>query len=397
MDGKLRTEFAGVNLPNPFMLASAPPTGNCEMVARAFESGWGGAVLKTVARDLSVTQNVTPRIAAYKSGNVIHGFTNIELASMIPISDWAEQIFWLKERFPQHPVFISILHAEVLVEEEWRSITRYFNDTGIDGFELNLSCSHGMAEAGGGAQIGGNRNAIKEVTRWVCEETCLPVMPKLPVMVSDICDNASAAKEAGASAVAAINTINSLPGIDLYNFTPYPSVNDKSSFSGLSGRAIKPIALRSVAKIASSVDIPISGMGGIYTWQDAAMFLLAGASSLQICSLVMEKGYKCIDSLTRGLSNYMDEMEFESISAFVGKALAKIVTHNDLSRNYRAVASCDTVKCTGCTRCVTVCEDSGYSAIRMSDGYAFVDVNKCDGCGLCTQICPVGALSMRVI
>lgn len=217
------------------------------MVARSFDAGWGGAVLKTMAYDLRMARNVNPRIAAYKVGKSIHGFTNFELGSPKPISKWLEDARWLKERFPEHAVFVSLLHTEGLVEEQWREVTRMFNDAGIDGFELNFSCSHGMAEAGGGAQVGGNEEAIKMVTNWVRSETNLPVMPKLPAMVPNIGSKARAAEEAGADAIATINTLNSIPGIDIYNFVPYPTVDGKSAFSGMSGRAIKPIALRTVA------------------------------------------------------------------------------------------------------------------------------------------------------
>ena len=392
----LKTTFAGVSMPNPFMLASAPPTTNCEMVARSFDAGWGGAVLKTMAYDLRMARNVNPRIAAYKVGKSIHGFTNFELGSPKPISKWLEDARWLKERFPEHAVFVSLLHTEGLVEEQWREVTRMFNDAGIDGFELNFSCSHGMAEAGGVAQVGGNEEAIKMVTNWVRSETNLPVMPKLPAMVPNIGSKARAAEEAGADAIATINTLNSIPGIDIYNFVPYPTVDGKSAFSGMSGRAIKPIALRTVAQVAKAVNIPVSGIGGIYTWQDAVEFILAGASSLQVCSAVMENGYKCVEAMNKGLLKYMEEMGFETISDFVGKALPNITAHNNLSRTYKLHAECDETKCIGCSRCVAVCSDSAYSAISMDGKHASVDAAKCDGCGLCTQVCPAGALSMKV-
>ena len=221
----LKVNFAGVSMPNPFMLSSAPPTTNVEMVARCFEAGWGGAVLKTLAYTLSQAQNVNPRITAVKSadGDIV-GFTNFELGSPKPIEKWAEDTRWLKERFPEHGVWVSLLHTEGLVEEQWREVTRMFDQAGADGFELNFSCSHGMAESGGGATVGGNEEAIKMVTTWVREETKKPVMPKLPAIVQDIPGKARAAEAAGADAIASINTLNSLPGIDIHTFVPYPSV-----------------------------------------------------------------------------------------------------------------------------------------------------------------------------
>lgn len=394
MAATLKTTFAGVSMPNPFMLSSAPPTTNCEMVARSFDAGWGGAVLKTLAYNLNLVQNVNPRITAYRVGKSIQGFTNFELGSPTPIGKWLEGSRWLKDRFPEHAVFISLLHTEGLIEEQWREVVRAFNDTGIDGYELNFSCTHGMAEGGGGAQVGSREESIKMVTRWVREETKLRVMPKLPAMVPDLPGKARAAKEAGADAIAAINTLNSLPGIDLHTFVPYPSVGGNSAFQGLSGRAIKPVALRSVAQIAGAVDLPVSGMGGIYTWEDAAEFILAGARSLQVCSSVMEYGYDIVSKMKSGLLDYMDEMGFETIDDFAGKALAHIAPHRELPRRYRLYAKADGEKCIGCGRCVHSCADSAYGAIALADGHACVDPAKCDGCGLCSQICPVGAISM---
>lgn len=299
----LKVNFAGVSMPNPFMLSSAPPTTNVEMVARCFEAGWGGAVLKTLAYTLSQAQNVNPRITAVKSADgEIVGFTNFELGSPKHIEKWAKDTRWLKERFPEHGVWVSLLHTEGLVEEQWREVTRMFDEAGADGFELNFSCSHGMAESGGGATVGGSEEAIKMVTTWVREETKKPVMTKLPAIVQDIPGKARAAEAAGADAIATINTLNSLPGIDIHTFVPYPSVDGRSAFQGLSGAAIKPIALRTVAQIAKAVNIPVSGIGGIYNWRDAVEFILAGASSLQVCSAVMHHGYRIINDMTPACS-----------------------------------------------------------------------------------------------
>ena len=206
---------------------------------------------------------------------------------------------------------------------------------------------------------------------------------------------AEAAEAAGADAIASINTLNSLPGIDIRTFVPYPNVDGRSAFQGLSGAAIKPIALRTVAQIAKAVNIPVSGIGGIYNWRDAAEFILAGASSLQVCSAVMHHGYRIINDMTAGLLNYMEEMGFETINDFCGKALPNIFRHNDLSRAYKLYSQPDAEKCVGCGRCVAVCADSAYSAIHLDESRkAVVDKEKCDGCGLCTQVCPVSCMTM---
>lgn len=385
----LQVDFAGVKMPNPFMLASAPPTTTTEMVDECFRQGWGGAVLKTLTYQVKLSSNVTPRISAYKNGDAILGFTNCELGTPHTIQEWAEDTRKLKDKWPDRGIFVSLLHTEGLVEEQWREVARMFTEAGADGFELNFSCSHGMAESGGGATIGSSEELIKKVTSWVVEETAKPVMTKLPAMVTDLPGKARAAESAGAMAIATINTLNSLPGIDIRKFVPLTTVDGKAAFQGLSGRAVKPVALRSVAQISQAVNIPVSGIGGIYSWQDAVEFILVGAKSLQVCSSVMEYGYRIIEDLCSGLLNYMQEMGFSTINDFSGLALQNIRRHNDLSREYRVVAQ-PGENCIGCGRCVVSCRNSAYQAISLDENRrAVVDKEKCDGCGLCSQICPV--------
>ena len=394
----LKCSFAGVEMPNPFMLASAPPTASTAMADACFRHGWGGVVLKTLTYRAKLSSNVTPRISAYKNGKEILGFTNCELGTPHPIEEWAEDVYKLKKQWRDQGVFVSLLHTEGLFENEWRETARMFSEAGADGFELNFSCSHGMAEAGGGASIGSSDELVKRVTRWVAEETDLPVLAKLPAMVSDLPGKAQAAKKAGARGISAINTLNSICGVDIRTFVPYGSVGGATPLQGLSGRAIKPVALRSVAQIARAVDLPISGIGGIYKWQDAVEFILLGASSLQVCSAVMEYGYRIIKDLCEGLQRYMQEMGFREIDEFRGLALPNLQKHSALSREFRVRAHSGD-NCIGCGRCVRSCSDSAYQAIELSEDHkAVVDQEKCDGCGLCVCICPVdGCMTMQPV
>ncbi len=398
MSVTLEIDFAGVHLPNPFILSSAPPTTTPEMIERAFELGWGGAVIKTLAFDISLVQNVEPRIYGVKVDGQLIGFSNLELGSARLVDVWVKDIKYLKKKFPENALFVSMLHAEGLIKNQWVEVANKCAEAGVDGLELNFSCSHGMAEGGGGAVVGGNVQLIQQVISWVKEATDIPIMVKLPAIVENLPHKAQVAKESGAGAISAINTLNCLPEVDIYTFIPYPQVDGKSAFGGLSGPAIKPVGLYCVAQIAQKVDIPISGIGGITTWEDAAQYFLVGATSVQLCSSVMRYGYRIIEDLTQGLQNYMHEMSFQSITDFSGLALPNIVKHKQLNRDYKLVCRIDLDKCTLCGLCSIVCDNSAYQAIRMSDNRTpEIDEEKCDGCGLCIQICPVhGCMSLAV-
>lgn len=396
MTVSLGIDFAGIHFMNPFMLSSAPPTTTGEMIERAFEEGWGGAVIKTLAYDLRLVRNVQPRIHSVKEDGTVIGFSNIELGSTRPIRAWLKDIERIKKNYPRHVLFASLLHTEGLVKDQWVEVARACEEAGADGVELNFSCTHGMAESGGGAVIGGSVPLIKEVLSWLRDEIRIPIMVKMPAMVENLPEKARVARENGASAISAINTLNSLSGVDVYTFTPYPQVDGDSAYSGLSGPAIKPVGLRCVAQIASNVHVPISGIGGIANWEDAVQYFLVGASTVQVCSAVMQYGYRIIQDLTQGLKDYMVRMRFEHIRDFVGLALPHIKKHNFLSRDFRVESRIDLRKCVGCGLCYIACKDSGYGAIQMPRSRKpKVDRETCDGCGLCSQVCPIpGCVTM---
>ena len=394
MDVTLQTTFLGVKLKNPFLLASAPPTRSREMIERAFEAGWGGAIIKTLTQvEEPARRNVRPRIRALREGGRVWGFTNMELASMRSTEEWLADLAAIKERYPDRGLGASLLYGGRPDERQWRAVARSCEDAGVDWLELNLSCPHGGAEEGGEFSIGSRPEAIREVVGWVREATSLPLIVKLPAF-SDIQAGTKASMVAGADAVALINTLNALSGIDLDSWRPLPSVAGQSAFCGLSGRAVKPVALRCVA-LAASMDVPVSGMGGICDWRDAAEFLLAGASSLQVCSAVMERGYGIVDDLCRGLLAYLREKGCSSPRDLVGRALPHVVPHSSLSRECPATARCHQESCLRCGACFVSCRDAGHQAIEWGVGeYPVIDPEKCDGCGLCEGLCPSGSLSM---
>lgn len=395
MPASLATLFTGIPLSNPFLLASAPPTATADMIERAFAAGWGGAVIKTLAQvEEKPLTNVTPRICAVRHKKHILGYVNNELGSMKGIDHWLENMLRIKQNWPQRALVASILYGGTPQEAQWRDVSQKCEQAGADALELNFSCPHGGAEEGGAASIADSADAMHRVLGWVRHSTRLPIWVKLPAY----CDLKKATRlceEDGAQAITAINTLNCLPGINIHNSHPLLAVDGSGAFGGLSGPAIKPIALRSVVMARKAGGLAVSGVGGISTWQDAAEFVLAGAGSLQVCTAVMQRGYGIIDTLCEGLAAWLEEREFANFSEAVGDALPHVVTHRALHRQYRVVASCDEATCTRCGACAVSCRDSGFQAITWKkDHLPTIDSTRCDGCGLCASVCPASSIHM---
>src|SRR3984957_18330376 len=298
--------FAGrINSPNPFWLASAPPTNCGEQIMRAFDAGWGGAVWKTIGEPVT---NVSSRYSATDwNGLRIMGFNNIELISDRTVETNLREMAEVKKRYPYHAVIASLMVAST--REAWHQIVRQAEDAGADGLELNFGCPHGMSERGMGSAVGQVPEYAQMITSWVKEAARTPVLVKLTPNISDIRMVARAAKRGGADGLSAINTINSITGIDLDTLTPRPDVGGKSSHGGYCGPAVKPIALNMVQQLASDPEtgLPVSGIGGVATWQDAAEFILLGCGSVQVCTAVMHYGFRIVEDLIDGLQNWMDE------------------------------------------------------------------------------------------
>ena len=390
----LSTTFCGVHLPNPFLLSSAPPTAYGSMIKRAFAAGWGGAVIKTMKPDNMDIQDVTPRFAVLKSrsGEII-GFENIELITKRPVAVWLEEIREIKQEYPDRMLIASIM--SMVVKEGWQDLAKQVEAAGADAIELNFSCPHGMPERGVGAAIGQSPEVSAMITEWVKEAVSLPVMVKLTPNVTSVAIVAKAVYEAGADALAAINTIQCLMGVDLETHMPQPSVDGLSTFGGYSGLAVKPVGLRVVAQLRQSVPLPISGIGGIGSWEHAAEYMLLGAGTVQVCTEVMLRGYGIIDGMVAGLQSYLARQGFRSVDDLVGLSIKKLAEHGALTREARLAAAVDPAKCVVCGLCARVCDDAGYEAIRLENQKIVVDPAKCDGCSLCTIVCPKQAMSMR--
>ena len=394
----LRTSFAGITSPNPFWLASAPPTDKAYNVARAFKSGWGGVVWKTLGEDPPVV-NTASRYGAVSYGGVrIAGFSNIELITDRPLQMNLDEIKAIKRDWPDRAVVVSLMVP--CTEESWQRILSRVEDTGCDGVELNFGCPHGMSERDMGAAVGQVPAYVEMVTRWCKRHTRMPVIVKLTPNVTDILAPAEAAQRGGADGVSLINTVQSITGVDLDLMAPEPVVDGKGTHGGYCGPAVKPIALRMVAEIARArPDLPVSGIGGISTWRDAAEFIALGAHNVQVCTAAMHHGFKIVDDMIDGLANWMDGKGYAAIAAVQGRAVRNFVHWNDLNLNYKTVARIDQSLCIKCGLCHIGCEDTSHQAIAALrvDGqrrYEVID-SACVGCNLCYLACPVdGCITM---
>src|SRR4030081_1438310 len=362
----LSINFAGIKSANPFWLASAPPTNSGAQIHRAFEAGWGGAVWKTIGAPVL---NVSNRYGAWRYGNEkMLAINNVELISDRPIEVNLREIAEVKRAWPDRAIIVS-----AMVESEasaWHDIIRKIQDTGADGIELNYGCPHGMSERGMGSAVGQVPEYCEQITRWVMEVAKLPVIVKLTPNLSDIAMPARAAVAAGANAVSLINTLNSIMGVDLDTLEISPSIGGKGGHRGYAGPGLKPIALNMLAElgrdtVVSGSKLPISGMGGISTWRDAAEFLLLGASSVQVCTAVMHYGFRIVEDLCDGLSNWMDEKGFAKISDVVGRSLQGVSDFDSLDLSFRAVARIDQEKCIRCNLCYVACNDTAHQCIDL--------------------------------
>lgn len=386
----LSSDFCGIKSPNPFWLASAPPTNMGSMVERAFDAGWGGAVWKTLGEPIT---NVSSRLAAVDLGmQRMMGLNNIELITDRSLEINLKEITECKKKYPKHAVIVSLMVESK--REAWHEIVKKSQDTGADGFELNFGCPHGMSERGMGAAMGQVPDYTCMVTEWVKEVSNLPVIVKLTPNVTSIIPPGRAAAKGGADAVSLINTINSVIGVDIDTMIPYPNVNGMAAHGGYCGPAVKPIALNMVSELVRDPEfnIPISGIGGISTWRDAVEFLLLGANNVQVCTAVMHYGYRIVEDMIDGLSNYLDEKGFESVNDIIGLSAKRMTDWGNLDLNYKVVARIDHSKCIQCNLCHIACEDGAHQCIPLlqvnGKRLPVVDEDECVGCNLCYLVCP---------
>lgn len=388
----LETNFLGIKSPNPYWLASAPPTDKAYNVLRALEAGWGGVVWKTLGSQI---KNVSSRYSAVDyNGRRVMGLNNIELISDRPLDINLKEIREVLKEFPDRAMIVSLMADNN--RESWHELIKQVEDTGAHGIELNFGCPHGMTERGMGATVGQDPEIARIVVEWVMETASIPVITKLTPNVHSVVPTGKAVVEAGTNALSLINTIQSITGIDLDTFVPNPYVAGKSVYGGYCGPAVKPIALKMLSTISQdniTKQVPVSGIGGISTWKDAVEFMLLGSTSVQVCTAVMTHGFRIIEDLCEGLSNWMDEKGFATIYDFIGKSVNNVTHWEDLDINYHHIAHINQDKCIHCGLCYIACEDAAHQAINLDFGKPYnkytIKDNECVGCNLCQLICPV--------
>ena len=333
----LTSNFIGIKSPNPFWLASAPPTDKEYNVRRAFEAGWGGVVWKTLGSEGPPIVNVSgPRYGAiWGADRRLLGLNNIELITDRPLEINLQEIKSVKRDYPDRALIVSLMVP--CEEEAWKAVLAHVEDTEADGLELNFGCPHGMAERGMGSAVGQVPEYVEMVTRWVKQHSRMPCIVKLTPNIADICQPAQAAMRGGADAVSLINTITSITGVDLDVMAPTPTIDGMGTHGGYCGPAVKPIAMNMVAQIARHADtqgLPISGIGGVTTWRDAAEFMALGAGNVQVCTAAMTYGFKIVQEMISGLSEWMDEKSYTAVDDFIGKAVPQVTDWQYLNLNH---------------------------------------------------------------
>lgn len=398
----LNINFAGVPFENPFTVAASPSSDSREKVRRALEAGWGGIVFKTTALPQHSPKLAEPNMAGLSyAGKPQFAFYNIDLISERTVEEIQEDIAYFKQLYPDRRFIGSIMAAG---EDEWIELVHRLEEAGADMIECSMSCpqgEHSIADEGkkaSNAIPAADRELMRTTTQTIlrARKKNTPVIVKMTPNVTDLVDVARGAVEGGADALCCIDTVRGFIGIDLETGYPKLNVNGLSTWGGLSGPAVKPIALGCVSKLTKELDIPVAGVGGVSNWQDAAEFFLLGARNVQVCTAISRYGFGMVQSMQKGLLRYMEQKGFTSLDAMVGKSLPYLVDHSELSRDNHLHCSIDETACLKCGSCATACQDAGFGALHHEKGSVpTLDKAVCRGCGVCQSVCPRDCITLR--
>lgn len=386
----LSIDFCGVKFKNPFMLSSSPVSNSADMVGRAFDAGWAGVAFKTIATDSIPIIHPSPRMHGYNyGGQKLVGLQNVEQVSDRGLKANLLDLTYLKKNWPNHVIMASIMGFS---SQEWSDLAKAVTDAGADMLELNFSCPH-MTVEGSGYKVGQAFELIQRFTEDVKKATSLPIIAKMTPNITDMNEPAMFAKKGGADGISAINTIRGISEIGLDDLVPRPNVGGKGAISGYSGPAVKPVGLRFIADMAQNKDLrlPLSGMGGIETWIDALEYILVGASTVQVTTGVIHYGYRIIEDMIEGLSDYMTKKGVAKVSDLVGKALANLHNTGDFDLKKQGMANYNLERCVGCGQCYIVCQDAGGQALAWESDKRRPKLteDKCLSCMICNFVCPV--------
>ncbi len=385
----LSIEFLGKRMVNPFLIAATPSSDNYDIIKKGFEVGWGGAVFKTTSVEGQEVPLKYPMMTGINyDGKQTMALANIDLISEHHIDEVEEVVKRLKKEFPDRMLIPSIMGEK---KEHWQELVERLVKAGADMIECSFSCPQGTLGDEPGKMLGQSAKATETVAKWVKDAAGdTPVIIKLTPQVTDIVAIANAVKRSGCDAVCTINSVKGLIGVDLNTFSPLPSVDGKGTYAGITGPAIKPIALMCLSEVAQNVDIGISAVGGCSTWSDAIEFFLLGAGTVQIGTAIMHYGFRILWEILSGVNNYLDEKGFNSIEEIKGKALPFLTTHDGLVQEADPNSKINWDLCIKCDLCYIACSDGAHGAITLNeDRLPVVDDDKCPGCGLCASICPV--------